>query len=170
MGYLNPTAGVLITTSKDQPGFRASVQVAVRQPSAGEADGPSGTFDFVQFDAGFDVSEPATTSSAVTTLPQVGSVTVDGADLASFTTEDALRVLFTVSGPAPQSDIPWSSIRTTESVVGTSEDVQLTPDGNGNHFPPGGDRWYGVSGDGRVLLGTVADPDSPTRGIFIGLR
>jgi hypothetical protein len=174
-GWLNPAAGVLITTRADVDAmnevFTLSLGIAVRQPGGAQAGAFDGEYHFGRFDLDVLTAAQPTTDSSLEILPVVGVLDAQPGGSATLTTEDAVFGIYSVFGQLPLNDMTWSVTRNLPPIQGDSIGFQLAPDANGNHQPVSGARWYGVSEDGEIVIGTTSgEAGQSRRGIFLGVK
>jgi hypothetical protein len=98
---------------------------------------------------------------------RVGSLSVDETSNATEAFDAATRAVYLLRGN--QSSTSWNLGISTSTDAATSIGFPLSLDAAGNHHA--GSTWYGVSGDGQVLLGTLSGADTAgSLGILIGLK
>jgi len=171
LGWLDPSHNVFISHRGDKDARSVSLLVAVRQPADVAPETFQGDFRLSRIDLATRVEEPVTTSSTFEVDPGVGTFTVDGDGNATVTMEALERAAYRLTGVGPVTGMTWTSAMTLSDATPAAFGFALLLDAAGNHRPAGTDRWYGVSGDGKVFLGaTPGADDDGVRGIAIGLR
>ena len=171
LGWLDPTHNVFISHRGDSETRSVSLLVAVRQPADVAPETFQGDFRLSRIDLATRVENPVMTSSTLEVDPGVGTFSVDGAGNVTLTMEPIERAAYRLAGVGPVTGMTWTSSVTLSDATPAPLGFALALDPAGNHRPVATDRWYGVSGDGQVLLGASpgADDDG-IRGIAIGLR
>jgi len=170
-GWLAPAAGMLASHRFDDQANALELSVAVRQPATAGALTFLGDYRFARLDVGAAVEEPPGTTSRGLFLPVLGTLAVDAGGNATLSDEAAEQADYALTGEPPSAAMTWTLARTLVQVPGGSLPFALELDAAGNHTPAGAARWFGVSGDGTVVLG-AAPGDGLTlfRSLFVGLR
>lgn len=170
-GWLDASAGVLVSGFYDEPGRRVSLMVAVPQAATATLASLPGVYHLAQYEIGTGVGAPATSSSTHDTTPSVGSLDVQSATAATLTYEAASRAVYTLSGPPPLTDIAWTMTSAATALPASSSNLTLALDAAGNHTGLAEERWFAFETQGRTVLGLLrGEPTRLTRGIAIGLK
>ncbi len=169
-GWLNREAGILISSHSDLTTRRVSLQIAVRQPATNDHTGFTGPFRLSRIDLFAFEDSPQGPRSFLDV--DVGTGTFVGAALdATVTMSNVDRATYELFGPPPITSIAWTSSVLLTTPTPAPFAFTLGLDTAGNHRPGNVDRWYGVSGNGNVILtSTPGLGGREMRGIGIGLR
>ena len=170
-GWLDSAAGVLVSGFYHGTGRRVSLMVAVPQADTATLAAIPGLYHLAQFEIGTGVGAPATSTSTHDTTPSAGSLDVQSVTAATLAYEASTRAVYTLSGPAPITDIAWTMTAATNALAASSTGLTLALDAAGNHTGASEEHWFAFETQGRVVLGLVrGEPTRLARGIAIGLR
>ena len=168
-GWLDSAAGVFVSAFFDEAAQRVSLMVAVPQAETATLASLPGLYHLAQFEVGTGAS--ASTTSSHDTTPSVGSLDVASATSATLAYEAASRAVYTLSGPAPITDIAWTLTSAANALPASSSPLTLALDAAGNHTGLSEERWFAFETQGRVVLVlSRGETTRLARGIAIGLR
>jgi len=165
-GWIDPQAGVYVTTVLDAASRRLSFEIAVRQAAGGGDGGFAGDFRFVKLDLG---TGSGGSSSSHDLLPATGTLQIPAMGAAQFHHDDATLRTYALDGPPPIGDLMWSITPSDTPVPAFVETLTPMLDGSGNHVDAGDDRMLGVGGSGRIMIGSRRNTVGQGRlGLFVG--
>jgi hypothetical protein len=168
-GQFAKDQGVLVLTTYDAATKSVRLLVAARQPASVPAATFVGTWNTVRFATGATAGVPDARTATRDFAGGAGTFTADAGGNANASFAPVSRAVYTLGAVPPIASMTWNLSQATAADVATSADFALVLDAAGNHRT--GATWYGVSGDGNVLLGTLTAADARSSlGLVVGLR
>ncbi len=168
-GWVHPAAGIFISTHADRDGRAIELMVAVRQPATVAPETFRGDFRIARLDLTAREDGADAFRSFLDVDPGVGTFTVVDGGRATVALEPVERASYALAAPPTSGAAAWTSSVALAAATPPADVFDLILDAAGNDRSPGATRWYGISSDGGVLLGT-SQATSALRSLLIGLR
>ena len=169
IGWIHPDAGIFISAHANQQTRAIDLMVAVRQPDTVPQETFRGDFGIVRMDWTPRRDETVAYRSFLDVDPGVGTFSIDSFGEATLSLAPVARASYRLVAPPTSGAVDWDSSLSLSDATPADDVFSLDLDAAGAHRPDTAPRWYGVSGDGRILLGS-SQSTTDLRGILIGLK
>ena len=169
---LDGTRGLLVSRFYDPIARTVRLSVAVRQSTAPPTpvSAPAELFRVSRLDlAQLEVAANPRSSTYEARAANGSLGIVSG--MVTDQLNGSLRGVTTVTSTPSGGAIVWQLALSAPAVSAFSSQYTFSPDPSGNFITPDGSVIYGLSQDGKTLIGTATDPATGrTRGLVIGIR
>ncbi len=170
-GQFNVDAGVMAVATIDLLNHNVALMIAAKQPATVPANTFEGDYHFARFDLEPRQDSLESTTSHLDIDTATGLLSVDGAGTATLSLDPLTRATYSISGLPPLNNMTWTSTGSTEVIDVLDANFDLSLDAAGNHRGDPAARYYGVSGDGNIVLSIApGELGRVLRGIGIGLK
>jgi len=170
-GQFNADAGAMVAATIDLLDYSVSLMIAAKQPATVPANTFQGDYHFARIDLEPRQDDLISTTSHLDVETGNGLLSVDGGGLAALVLDPLTRATYTISGLPPLSNMTWTSTGAVQVINEPVANFALSLDAAGNHRGDPAARYYGVSGDGNIVLSIApGELGRVLRGIGIGLK
>lgn len=169
LGWVHPGAGIFVSVHGDSSARSVELMIAVKQPATLPAAIFRGDYRLARMDWTARRDSPDTFRSFLDIDQGVGRMSVAELGEATVAMEGVERTAYALHAMPSTGAVDWRSSSVTSDVTPANAVFLLSLDAAANHVAGTAPRWYGVSGDGQIVLGAT-QATGPVRGIAIGLR